>query len=552
MSPVPKKRQRLPANNLPQAGRIAGFSSRLFISYLAEPILWPSGRRYPKNMASPLVRKLLYICAVLSFIGVASHRASAQTCKVTCPDGTSMKVSCDTKVDPCPLKDLDTPPAIGSPEWRSVFDRFHDVLERLQKIEPTLMEGQPVPATYPDIVGQSGQLYQESAFLLDTINLRNRWLMDQLAAQDRDLKSLTIQDVELRKRIEALPAEKSAAQMELARAKPLMNGRQIPALAIENAANALRERANQAAQDCIYWLTIAEPPGVKPLGENLISNRQTARVELLAWTPVAPEKVMVAAPSLSVRTEFTGAPIRREQPPGSALDRLAAAESLIPQLTDAIAVMRQNETTQARNEAVLASARTSLAGLLTSLMRGQGEVNGIRSQMLGLKNANAKDLQQNQVRALGNLRRAATEAYILEVYRDRVLIPEVRTFLSANRVNRTLDHASVVRIYTARTTVLPARASKPLVGLPRLLALQQRTARVIADYRTFAGEAALRMDRDGAEQVQSIKDEVRRNVAPGGVDLLSGAERDSGVLAAIAHVIFAPAAKPTPIRIAAH
>lgn len=501
----------------------------------------------PMLLPAQAIFRIFFGTALFALAAAAAH---AQTCKVTCPDGTSMKVSCDTKVDPCPLKDLDTPPAIGSQEWRSVFDRFHDVLQRLQKIEPTLMDGQPIPATYPDIVRQSGQLYEESALLLDTIALRNRWLVDQLSAQDGDLKALTIRDVELRKRIEALPAEKSAAQMELARANPVTNGRAIPALAIENAANALRERANQAAQDCIYWLTIAEPPGVKPIGEGLLVNRQTARQESLIWTPVAPEKVIAATPSgpVAARVPFTGTPVRREQPPGSALDRLAAAESLIPQLTDAITVMRRNEATQARNEAVLESARVGLAGQLNLLMRGQAEVNAIRSQMLGLRSANAKDLQANQARALGNLRRAATEAYILEVYRDRVVIPEVKAFLSANRINRTLDHASVVRIYTARSTVLAARTSKPLVALPRLLAVQQRAARVVSDYRTFAGEAALRMDRDGASQVQSIQDEVRRGVAPGTVDFLSGSERDSGVLAAIAHVLFAQRPKSTPTR----
>jgi hypothetical protein len=489
---------------------------------------------------APIFRAFFAI-AIVAFVAAVG---SAQTCKVTCPDGNSMTVSCDTKVDPCPLKDLGAPPAIGSPEWRSVFDRFHDVLVRSQVIEPTLMERQPVPTTYSEIVRQAGLLYEESAFLLDTINLRNRWLMDQISEQEGDLKTLTIRNLELRKRIAALPAEKSAAQLELARAKPPTNTRRIPALAIENAANSLRERANRAAQDCIYWLTVAEPPGVKPLDENLIGKRLTARQDPLVWSPVAPDGALVMTPSVRVREPFTGLPIRRTQPLGSALDRLAAAEGLIPQLTDAIEVMRRNESTQARNEAVLASARAGLTGLLTALMREQGELNGIRAQMLGLKSANAKDLQSNQARALGNLRRAAAEAYILEVYRDRVVIPEVRAFLSANRVNRTLDHASVVRIYAARTTVLPTRASGSLVGLPGLLAVQQRTARVIGDYQIYAGEAALRMDRDGAPQVRAIQDEVRRSVSPGTVDLLSGSERDTGILAAIAHVLFAQEQRP--------
>lgn len=474
-----------------------------------------------------------------AFLAAAATFGNAQTCRVTCPDGTSMTVSCDTKVDPCPLKDLDTPPAIGSSEWQTVFDRFNDVLERSRRIEPTLMERQPAPATYTELLRQSGLLFEESAFLLDTINLRNRWLVDQIGLQDRDLKLLTIQNFEIRKRIAALPAEKSAAQLELARARPRNNAQQIPALAIENAANSLRERANQAAQDCIYWLAVAEPAGVKPLDESLLSKRLTAQKEPLVWSSVVPESAMVITPTVPVRDGFTGAPIRRAQPSGSAFDRLAVAEGLLPQLTDAIEVMRRNEATQARNEVVLSSARAVLPGLLKTLMREQAELNGIRAQMLGQKPANTKELQLNQARALGNLRRAAAETYILEAFRDHVVVPEVRSFLSANRINRALDHASVVRIYAARAKVLPARSSSRLVGLPRLLAIQQQAARVIGDYRTYAGQAALWMGREGNPQVKAFREEVRRTVAVNGVDLLSGSERDSGILAAIVHVLFA-------------
>jgi hypothetical protein len=435
------------------------------------------------------------------------------------------------------MRDFATQPAIGSPEWRAAFDRFHDVLIRLRAYEPTLMQHQPAPVTYADLVRQSGVLFEEAAFLLDTINLRNRWLLEQIRNQDRELQALVSREAELTRRAAALPGEKTAATAEYARARRDADKQRMAALSVQRAARAMRDRAQRAAKDCVYWLAIAEPPGVTPIREGLLGTRIVARQDPLVWSQQRPEGAVLITPSAPSQEEFSGVPVRRAIPAGLATDRVAAAESLIPQLADAIQVLQRNEATFARNATVAGPARSRIAVLLSTVMRSQGELNSLRAATLSLRTTNWNELQMNQVRALGNLRRAAAETYVLETYRDRVVIPEVQRFLNANRVTRTLDHASLVRIYEAHTTLLPPRSGGSYAELTRFIQMQNRTAQVLADYRIYAGAAAGLIAMDGAVQARSIQAEIQRNLGRPRGDLLRGAERETGPLAKIARAL---------------
>jgi hypothetical protein len=490
-------------------------------------------------MFLPLSVLLRFVAAAM-FILAAAGAGFAQTkCQVTCPDGTRMPVKCDTQVDPCPLRDFATPPAFGSPEWRTAFGRFTDVLVRLRVQFPDLLKEQPVPVTYADLLRESGLMFEEAAFRLDSVNLRNRWVSDQLRALDKELQGLTSRDAQLHKRAADLPAQLAAAKADFARARRDAEQKRLPALSVQRAANAMRDRAKRAAQDCIYWLAITQPPGVTPLRENSLANRVTARQDVLVWAPVRPESAVLIAPMAPPVEEFSGVPVRRAQPAGSTADRLAAAEGLIPQLKDAQESLHANEATFTQKSALLAPARTTVALLLGKVMRQQGELNGLHASIAGLKTTDWKDLQKNQIVALGNLRRAAAEAFVVETYRDRVLVPEVRQFLSANRVSGTgtLDHAALVRNYETRTSLLNARKRDSFLELNRYVNVQVRTARILNDYRLYAPDAANAIGGDAIDQARAIRADIMQNLGGRRGDLLRGSERETGPLAKIARAL---------------
>ncbi|MEO6392265.1 MAG: hypothetical protein ABIP75_10465, partial [Pyrinomonadaceae bacterium] len=395
----------------------------------------------------------LLLGVLLTLLASAGTASAQLKCQVTCPDGTSLPVSCSSKIDPCPLRDLATPPAFGSPEWQAVFGRYDDVLSRLRRYVPTLLKDQKAPAKYDILRLRSSELYLDAAFQLDTLLLRNRWLGAQNLELERELQALRSRAAELRKHKLSLPTEKAVANAQLALARREASSKRAPILNIQAAADAMRLRADRAAQDCIYWLAVATPPELRPLGESALSGRIRAVQDRLSWTEEPPAALVQISRSVPA-AQFNEVPSRRPSPPGSAYDRIAAAEALLPQFADALDLLQRNEVGFAQRFRSIDPARARVSALMNAVANSQGELNRLRAQIASQTTTKA-DLQTNGSRAVANLRRAAAEAFVLEAYRDRTLIPDVRRFLSANRVNRTLDHAALVRIYTTKASLLP-------------------------------------------------------------------------------------------------
>jgi hypothetical protein len=487
-----------------------------------------------------LSSSFLRLLAAGVFIGAAATAGFAQTCHVTCPDGTSMKVSCDTTVDPCPLRDFAAPPALGTPEWSAAFSRLTDVLTRLRVQQPSLLKDQPVPVTYADLLSQTNAMFDEAAYQLDGLNLRNRWLAEQIVKLDLELRALFSSHDELVIRRTILPGEKTGARAEFARAQRAAEAKRMPVVSLQRAADAMRDRAQRAAQDCIYWLAVAEPPGVAPISERALAARVRSVREPLSWEQPPAGAAMMMSPSAPPKEEFNLVATHRPLPGGSVADRLSVVEGLIPQLADATELRYRNETAFDFKSSAAVNLRSKVATLMAAVARSQAELNSLQVSAASLRATAPKELQADQARALGNLRRSAAEAFVLEAYRDQILIPEVRRFLSANQVSPTLDHASLVRIYQNKATLLPRPNAGSYVELNRLMDVQKRTATILSDYRLFAGEAAMTVRTDGATQARSIRADVMRNLGRGRPNLLHGFEHEGDALAKIARAVLAP------------
>lgn len=479
------------------------------------------------------------LLGVLLTLFAAAENASAQVkCQVTCPDGSLVPVSCASKADPCVLRDLATPPTFGSPEWHAVFGRYDDVLTRLRRYVPTLLKDQKAPAKYDVLHMRSGELYVDAAFQLDTLVLRGRWLNAQNQELERELNALRSREAELRKHKSSLPAEKAAANAQLALARREASSKRAPVLYIQAAADAMRLRAERAAQDCIYWLAVATPPEVRPLDESALQGRIRAAHYRLGWTEEPPAALVQISPALPP-AQFNERPSRRQLPPGSAYDRLAAAEALLPQFADALDLVQRNEAGYAQRSRAIEPARARIGALMNAVANSQGELNRLRAQIASQTTTKA-DLQANRTLAAANLRRAAAEAFVLETYRDRILIPDVRRFLSANRVNRTLDHAALVRIYTTKTSLLPQPHRGNYLELNRLIGVQQKTARILKDYRLYASEAAAIIATDASFQAQSIRSEINQNLGRNRQNLTGRGARENSALDRIGRLLVQP------------
>jgi len=414
--------------------------------------------------------------------------------------------------------------------------RYASVVARLRaypRVSFNLPEP-PTTGTAEELSQQAGALFVTVAYQLDHLVLDSNSLARRTKENESFLQTLYARERDLQARGEALPGALREANanlaLELARAEAaerLVNS-------VEAVADRMYARADVAATESMQWLTVASPLGVPLVTEKMVAGRNRSKRYPLS---VAIEAADLRASPRAIDARSESWPRERPAPIGTADDRIAATEALIPKIAALSAQYEERAHRYEKLEAVLKSV-TPRVKLLETAVGGSEE--SLRAVERLASHARSRDATAsfNRISAGANAAQAIGEAYIMETFRDKVVKPEVIRFLRANGVMQKIDSSLVAQLYAQRKSFLPPLAPEQRAALGRLIDVEKRAIRLMDDIETYLYAAIESIsspnDRNGA----ALAEEIGAGMNTAGREIIEKAAEDPGPLYKIAHAMF--------------
>lgn len=411
--------------------------------------------------------------------------------------------------------------------------RYEALLARLRAFGPTMVDGKPAPQTLEELSRHADTLFVGAAFRLDNLAYNSDRLVQRTKETESLLQTLYARERELKVRAAALPQALREANENLSRELARAEAQERLVASVETVADRMHARADRAATETLQWLTVASPPGALLVNDKIVSERKTAKREPLS-TPVEPINLQAGRPSGPIALHPERPPGPRATPSGTAEDKLTATEALIPQL-EAVTAQYKARVSQYKEMAQGLQKATSRIGLLEAAVGGDERNVKAIEDLYSKAQSRTSTATINGYRAGANAARAMAEAYILETFRDDVVIPEVKRFLRANGIMQKMDNSLVVQLYELRKSVLPA--GQQWQALNRLMQTEKRALEVLPDFMTYALATAQSSGAPADTRAADLLREIEAGTEKAGQELIEKAAGDPGPLYSIVQAI---------------
>jgi hypothetical protein len=414
--------------------------------------------------------------------------------------------------------------------------RYAAVLARLRAY-PSVSFNLPEPSTTgtaEELSQDAGALFVTVAFQLDRLVMDSNRLARRTQENESFLQTLYARERDLQARGEALPAVLREANANLALEQATAEAKERLVNSVEAVADRMHARADVAATESMQWLTVASPPGVPLVTEKMVANRNRSKRYPLSVA------IEVAYPRASPRVIVPHAefpPAHRPAPIGTADDKIAATEALIPQIAEVSAQYEERGSRYDKLERVLESVTPRVKVLETAVGGGEESLQAVERLMSHAESRNSM-AYFNRITAGGNAALAIGEAYIMETFRDKVVKPEVLRFLRANGIMQKIDSNLVVQLYAQRKSLLPPLAPKQWAALGRLVEVEKRAIQLMHDIETYLYAAIESISSPNDRNAAPLLEEVRAGTGTAGRELIEKAADDPGLGYKIAHAMF--------------
>lgn len=473
----------------------------------------------------------------LSFILIllcAATAAPAQTppinCRVYCPDGTSHAVLCNTNIDLCSSTAGPGPAPVSAFQLSAA--RFEAVLARLDAYRGFKVSPQPSPGTIEELSQQADELFVSTALRLDRLSFNSDGLATQTKGLESYLQTLYADERQLKATAAILPAELRAASellsVELARAE----AQERIITSVEAVADRMHERADRAAEEAMQWLTVASPREVLLVSAGTVSGRKTSARQPMS-VPTEPVYPRPTTPAVPIRPTYP--PGLRRAPSGTADDKISAIEGLIPQIDAVSALEAERAKLFLKVKIQVDNVTSRIDALKIPVNRGKSSLSAVEALTYKAKSRQS-EAYWNGLRAGGNAALAIMEAYVLEKFRDEVVIPEVKRFLRANGVMKKIDGSLVVELYRMGKSALPT--GKRWEMLNRLIEVEKRALTVLNDFETYTLAAAASLSSPTDTNGFKLAREIDTLTNDAGRELVERAAGDTGPIYKIIRAIF--------------
>ena len=426
------------------------------------------------------------------------------------------------------------PPPSGPDPFQWSRARFESVRARVRAVGLVKgEEGQPLPQTPEELSRQTDSLFVFAAFKLDTLAFDSEGLVKQTEGTEAALPALDARERELKARAEAMPAALHDASEKLNVEAAKAEAKEQAIAAVESLTDRMHARADRAALESLQWLTVASPPGTLLVNEGMVSGRKTA------WREPLSEPVEIAnglvRDSGYVHITPTFPPGLRAAPRGTVDEKIAAIETLIDRF--GVVKWEYEQRVQRYKEAAAAWERkaTRVKSLEAVVGSDERRLEAV-ADLYRKAQQRTSDAEFNGYRAGANAARAIAEAYTLEKFRDRVVIPEVKRFLRVNGITRNVDRNVIVQLYEMRKSALPS--GRDWVALNRLVEVEKRALEILPDFMAYITAAAESLATPGDAGAADLKREIEAGTAEAGRDLVEKAADADGPLYKIARAIW--------------
>ncbi len=215
-------------------------------------------------------------------------------------------------------------------------------------------------------------------------------------------------------------------------------------------------------------------------------------------------------------------------------NKVTASEALIPEFE--VVTAKYNARKREYDEvAWVLQKATSRIGALEAAVGGDENNLSAVEALYSKVQSRTSYAASNGYRAGANAARAMAEAYILETFRDEVVIPEVKRFLRANGIMQKMDRNLVVQLYELRKSVLPA--GQQWQTLNRLIQTEKRALEVLPDFMTYALATAQSSGAPAITRAADLNREIEAGTEKAGQELIEQAAGDPGPLYSIVRAI---------------
>ena len=429
-----------------------------------------------------------------------------------------------------------SPPATYVPDPFQVSRvRYEAVLARLRAFGPMMVDDKPAPQTLEELSRQADTLFMVASYRLNNLAFDSDRLVQRTREDKSQLQALYARERELKTRATVLPKALREANENLSRELASAEAQERIINSVERVADRLHARADRAATESLQWLTVASPPKALLVNAQLVAERKTARREPLS-APVEPANLQASRPVGPATLNVSYPPGPRPTPSGTVDDKIRATEALIPEF-EAVTAQYNARRSEYDEVAWVLQKATSRTETLAAAVGGDENNLSAVEALYSKAQSRTSYAASNSYRAGANAARAMAEAYILETFRDEVVIPEVKRFLRANGIMQKMDRNLVVQLYELRKSVLPALAGQQWQTLNRLIQTEKRALEVLPDFMTYALATAQSSGAPAIARAADLNREIEAGTEKAGQELIEQAAGDPGPLYSIVKAI---------------
>ena len=405
--------------------------------------------------------------------------------------------------------------------------RYEALLARLRAYGSVRVDERPSPQTVEELSRQADALYVGTALRLDNLNFDSRERARDAQAIEQSLRQLEERARQLRSRAESLPAELRAANERLSGALARAEAYDRLVASVERLSERMRARADRAAEESVQWLTVATPKGHLLVGPGTLDGRKRAPHEDLI-EDTGPVHIIAGRPELQMTVKPSRPPGPRPAPPGTADEKIAAVEALLPQLSAATEQYEAASEQYRKGLAALKEATPRVEMLEASVGGASQSLQAVEALRQRAESRQTFAMMMNGPRAGVNAAGAIAEAYILEHFRDHVVRPTVIRFLRRNGISHRIDRSLIVQLYTLHKSILPSIAGQHWDELSRLIEAEKRAVEVIGDYKTYALAAAASAGDPNDRIGDSLAEEINEGTQAAGEQIIEKAAGEPG------------------------
>ena len=429
-----------------------------------------------------------------------------------------------------------TSPPPGPDLFQLSVARYESVRARLRAYSHIHVSlNDPLPRTEEELSREADALFVKTAFWFDGLAYDSERLPPRTKEYEAYLQTLYARERDLNARAIALPAELREANEKLGRSLAEAEARERVIDSVEAVTDRMHARAERAATESVQWLTVASPREVLLVSAETVAGRKTAEREPMS-VPIEPINLNAQRSDRAIALNPGRPPGPRPAPPGTADDKIAATEALLPRITAVTAEYELRMNHFLKVNGLVDNTTPRVEALEAAVGPGEKSLGAVEA-LTRKAESRASETVWNGYRAGANAARAIAEAYILETFRDKVVIPEVKRFLRANGIMQKIDRNLVVQFYTQHKSFLPASAGEHWEALSRLISVEKRALVVLDDFETYMLAAVNSCASPTDTRGDALAAEIRAGTEEAGEEIIQKAAGGAGPIQTIVRAI---------------